>query len=365
MSEETAAVDPILPGPDSPAAEDVVAPAPEGETAPEGEKPTQAEETKDGGEKAPVEKGHSEAFNKLLSKYGGDYDKLAEGIFEQYNSAARTHEELVEMRELLEELRSSKATAEEVEKAVAEDPYVKEVNADLASINEQATTIAGEMKVMVTEYQKQVTKVAKLEGALSKADDSDRPEVQQDLREAKNDLKQLERDYRERERDYKRLESQWKQAQRSLRDAEGQARSRVDRERQDAQRLQSEAKLTRQEYNDVLQGEAKKYGINPTSKTYTFIDSTFRSRLSQHMRALQAQGVKEGIDIPKAVEILMKEYAEATGLTRRFSTTSAEKASAATPQREATPAAPGPRGTKKEGELSAAEWKARARQLMP
>ena len=362
MSEETAALDPILSAPDSPG-EAGTESAPEGKTAPEGE-PTQAEETVDGGEKAP-EKGHSEAFKKLLSKYGGDVDKLAEGIFEQYNSAARTHEELVEMRGVLEELRSNKAAVEETEKAVAEDPYVKEVNSDLASINEQAIAVAAEMKVTVTEYQKQVMKVAKLEGALSKADDSDRPEVQQDLRDAKNDLKQLERDYKEKERDYKRHQSEWNRLQRSLRDAEGQARSRVDRERQDAQRLQSEAKLTRQEYNDVLRTEAKNYGLDPSSKAYNFIDSTFRSRLSQHMRALQAQGVQEGIDIPKAVGILMKEYAEATGLTRKFSTASTEKAAAATPKRDATPAEPGAKGTKKEGEMSAAEWRTRARQLMP
>lgn len=368
MSEEIPAVpDPALPVPDSPGEEGEAEPTPEGEGAeatPGEPAPAEEEKEEDEGKKKEAPAGRSEAFEKLLAKYGGDYDKLATGIFEQYNSAARTHEELVELRAMLEELRSSQASTQAVEKVIAEDPDVREVNADLASLNDEATTITAEMKGMVTEYQKLTTRVAKLEGALSKADDNERYEISQDLRDAKRDLSELQRDYKEKERDYKRAETRWKELQKSLRDVTARARSRVDMERADGLRLQREALLTKREYQESLREEAEKYGIGPSSPAYNFIDGSFKARLSAHMRALQAQGHTEGIDIPKAVSILMKEYAEASGLNRKFVKTSTEKANVATPRKEATPVA-GQQDTKKEGEMTGAQWKARARQLMP
>lgn len=362
MSDETTATpDETVPPSDSP--EETGESTPEGEEseATEGE-PAQAEEDEeDAGTKAPP--GRSEAFDKLLAKYGGDYDKLAESVFEQYNSTARTHEELVELRAILEEMRSSKATAEQVEKVVAEDPNVQKVSADLASISAKATAVTEEMKVMVTEYQKRVTAVAKLEGALSKADDNERFEISQDLRDARRDLRDIEQNYQIKSERYQALKDKWDDAQARLQDAQNQARTRVDRDRQDASRLQQEAAFTKREYQESLKEEARRYGIDPTSKQYDFIDKSFKAQLANYMRALQAQGQTEGIDVPQAVGYLMKEYAEGAGLTKKFSKTSAEKDKVATPQRKATPA--GPPGTKKEGEMSAAEWKARARQMMP
>lgn len=267
------------------------------------------------------------------------------------------------MRAVLEELRAGKATVEETDKLVAEDPYVKEITSDIQSTNEEATVLRNEMQAMIPEYQKQQAAVARLEGALDKADDTERFELSQKVRDARDRLDRMERDYREKGREYKRLEADWKRQTRGLREAQAQARARVDAAKADAARFQQEARLSRQEFRDTLVEEAKKVGIGPDDPAFSFLHESFRARLSAHMRALQARGVTEGIDLPRAVRVLMKEYVGAR--PKEFAAASADKVRTATPTKPTAPAPPEKPGTKKDGEMSAAEWKARAKQLMP
>jgi chromosome segregation ATPase len=327
------------------------------------EEESPAEDDEDKGKDADPAQGRSPAFQKLLDKYGGDYDKLASAYFEQANSSSKLHSEIQEIKEMVAAGR--KLTAEEEGQAVADDPYVKEVNTDLSAVSEEAQGVVQAQKGLVGQYQKLELKIAQLEGEYKRADETDRSEVSRELNEAKRDMNELKRDYKDSQRDLARLNTQWKTLQRSLREAEGQARSRVDRERQDALRLQTDAAESRVEYNAALRDEVVKYGIDPSSKTYNVLNETIKSRLFLHMQALKAQGVREGIDLPKAVSAMMEEYAETMGLKKStLKTTSKEKLDTLS-SKQITAPAKGSGAPSKDKAMSAEQWKTRARQLMP
>jgi chromosome segregation ATPase len=356
MSDEVETGEPEA-APVSPAGEDestrAEVPATADEETPAGE---------DEGKNVESAEGRSEAFKKLLSKYGGDYDKLASAYFEQANSSSKLHSEIQEIKEMVAAGR--RPTQEEEAGAIADDPYVKEVNIDLATVSDEAQGVVLAQKGLVGQYQKLDLKIAQLEGEFKRADETDRTEVQRELAEAKRDMNELKRDYKDSQRDLARLNTQWKTLQRSLREAEGQARSRVDRERNDALRLRQDATESRNEYNVSLRDEAVKYGIDPSSKTYNILNETIKSRLYLHMQALKAQGVQEGIDLPGAVSAMMEEYAETMGLKKSLKAKGKEKTDTLSPKLAEVPAKGSGAPSKDKG-LSAAEWRARAARLMP
>ena len=361
MSDEAAAVD-------EPGAEPVSPAAPEDESTPvEESAPTQEEspaEDADAGKpdaEKPVQ-GHSEAFNKLLAKYGGDYEKLASAYFEQANSSSQLHQEIREIKEMVAAGR--KLTQEEEAKTIAEDPYVKELNEDLTATSEEAQTILAAQKGMASKYQALERKIASLEGEFKRADESDRTEVARDLAEARREMSDLSRDYKDTQRDLARTNTEWKRLQRGLREAEGQAKARVERERQEAVQLSQEAAETRNEYNAALRDAVGQYGIDTSSKTYTVLNETIKSRLYIHMQNLRAQGVREGIDLPKAVSAMMEEYAEAMGLKKSTLKTKAlDKLQTLAPGSK-TPLE-GSTTPSKDKSMSASQWRDRARRLMP
>lgn len=359
MSDEAPVVDEV--------AEEPVSPAPEDES-------TQAEDTASADEESPAEdedagkeedesaQGRSPAFKKLLAKYGGDEEALAKAYFEQANSTSRLHQEIQEIKEMV----SAKAQPVDEGQIVADDPYVKEITGDLQTTSAEAQEVLAQQKAMVTQYQTLERKIAQLEGEYKRADEAERMEVAQELSEAKKEMKDLGRDYKDTQKDLARLNTQWKTLQRSLREAEGMAKARAERERQDAFRVKQEAHETRNEYNASLRTEASKFGIDPSSKTYNVLNETIKSRLYLHMQALRNQGVTEGIDIPAAVAELMGEYAEAMELKKpslkakaieKLETLSSKKV-------EGGPRDPG-KAPSKDQRMSAADWKARARRLMP
>lgn len=364
MSDEIApAVDEAEVEPVSPAPEDESTPAEESAAA-EDKPEAEDVEAEDEGKEAETAKGRSAAFQKLLDKYGGDEEALANAYFEQANSSSRLHQEIQEIKEMLASGRAQ--TQEEESQALAQDPYVQEIHKDLQSTSEEAQSVLQQQKGMVSEYQKLERKIAQLEGEYKRADEAERMEVAQELAEAKKDMKDLSRDYRETQRDLARLNGRWKDLQRGLREAEGRAKSLMERDRQEALRVRQEANETRNEYNSTLRAEASKYGIDPSSKTYNVLNETVRSRLYLHMQALRQQGVTEGIDIPEAVSSMMEEYAEAMGLKRQtLKTVAKEKLGTLTAKKVEGAPTLTDKAPSKDKRMSAADWKARARRLMP
>jgi hypothetical protein len=360
MSDEAAVVDAPEPDPVSPEGGEDESTLVEVPAATDGETP--AEDGEDAGTDAEAAKGRSAAFEKLLSKYGGDYDKLAAAYFEQANSSSRLHSEIQEIKEMVAAGR--KLTSEEATAVIADDPYVKEVNADLAAVSEEAQTVLQGQKGLVGQYQKLELKIAQLEGEYKRADDTDRLDVSRELAEAKRDMNELKRDYKDSQRDLARLNTQWKTLQRSLREAENQAKNRADFERDAALRLKQEAVESRTEYNSALRDDAVRNGIDPSSKTYNVLNETIKSRLYLHMQALKAQGVREGIDLPGAVSAMMAEYAETMGLKKSLKTEAKKKLETLSPEKADAPSQGG-RAPSKDKVMSAEQWRERARRLMP
>lgn len=89
---------PVSPGTEELPSEEETATS-EGE-APAETEDDQAAETEEGDEGSPAE-GRSDAFDKLLAKYGGDKQKMADAYFEQANSNSRLWEKLQDRKSVV------------------------------------------------------------------------------------------------------------------------------------------------------------------------------------------------------------------------------------------------------------------------
>lgn len=331
----------------------------------------EATKTEDEGSDGPANEGGSSAYEKLLAKYGGDKEKMAQAVFDNQNRIARTtrdtDEQLAEMRALLEEIKGSKESEIKIEEIVKDDPYVKEINADLASMQREASEIRQAQQELNVKYTKLSREVTRLEGQVEVADEGEQYALREKLREARSDLREIEREFNSKQRDYAGLEKQWKTSQRQLRDAESNARARVERERADALQQQRESATVQREYVDSLTAEAAKFGIEPGTKLYRHLAVAFRSEIIDHMKDLKSRGVNDAIDIPAAVKKLMGEYAESAGVKPKAVRVAVDKGKVPSPTlTEPKRETEGSRRESTKGDKQdAAWWKNRARTLAP
>lgn len=310
--------------------EDVVSPVEESpeEAAPqedeslaesnEEETPEEASEEEDT-EEAPVT-GHSEAYKKLLSKYGGDPDKLAAAYWEQANSSSRLHQEMQEIKAYL-----MKQSEEKVDprKYIEEDPDVQELNNELTVLRQNAEAIQQEQYGYVTLYGQLEQEIRELRGELKKADDYEKTNLNAEIRSKESEARQALKDisankrylaeYMARERDYKR----------QLRVAEQNATARKNLDRQRELERAHTARLTRDEFNTSLREEAKGLGISVDSQQYAVLNTIIRDRLASYLHSLPEDA--PAIDIPKAVQKLTREFSQAMGLKSQFARVSKEK----------------------------------------
>lgn len=320
---------------------------------------TEGEGTGDGeGESTPEKSG---AFAKLLAKYDGDEEALAEGVWQQGNSLSEMNKRLKSLEGMLQ-----KATAEpepDVDAIIAEDPYVKEAADELRSSDTEVKELEQEQVQIIAEHGRLEKLVAKLEGKLSSAAPEDRDDIRDELRDAKGDRKEAERNYRESKRNIADRKRDRRSNAQKFRSAEDQAKSRLDRERQQSQSREARSKITQGEFSDAMVKHAKRYKIPTDGKTFNVLSISIRDRIQSFISTLPKNA--PGIPIDDAVSELMEEYVEAMGLESRFQRTSTRKGQAVAGKGK--PSVVGASSVKgdKEGEWDAAYVRKRAAELLP
>lgn len=272
----------------------------------------------DAGDAPPTKKG---AFDALLAKYGGDQEKLADGVWEQSKSLSQLSLRLDKLQETLDQ--AVAAPEQDVEAIIGDDPYVKEAADELRSNDARVKEAQQEQTRIIAEHGKWEKEVARLKGALSKAPPEERDEVRDELREARGDQKEAERAYRESRREITGLNRELRQSAQKFRQAESNARERLEREQQNAQTQKERNVETRQDFDDAVTAEAKKYGIPTDSQTFTVLHQGVKDRIAGYLRTLPRGA--PGIDIPGAVTVVMEEFVEAMALKSRFQKDSTRK----------------------------------------
>jgi hypothetical protein len=304
--------------------------------------------------------GKKEAYTKLLAKYGGDEEKLAEGVWKQGNSLAKISKRLDSLQETLQQAMAPPEP--DVAALVDEDPYVKEAANDLRSTDAAVKKAQKEQVQIIAEHGRLEKEVSRLEGALKAAPIEDRDEIREELREAKSDRKEAHREYRDSKREIGQLEDKLRESARGFRAAEQNAKARLDRERQQAQTRKEREATTRQDFTDAVIDEAERYGIPTDSATFKVLHQSVKDRITGFLRTLPKGS--PGVNIPEAVEVLFEEYVEAMHLKSRFQKASTRKRKAGGSNKGSGITAPEVKGDKK-GEWTADYVRKRAAQLLP
>jgi len=331
------------------------------DASPEGD----GEKTDDSGEGDEGEgatQGKKGAYAKLLAKYDGDEEALAEGVWQQSKSLSDMHKRLQSMEGMLEKLTT--VPDPDLNEVIAEDAEVKEAADELQAADKAYKEIQQEQMQIIAEHGKLQKQVEFLRGKLESAPPEDRDDIKDDLREAQSDLKEVLRNWNLSKPEKVRLERELRQAAKNFRSSEDNAKERLQQERQDAKSRSERAEATKQEFTDSVEAEAKKYGIPTDGLLFRTLHQSIKDRIQGFLRSLPKGA--PGIPIDEAVAELMEEYAEAMELKSRFQKTGKARNDAAggkTRSRGTSLSAPEVKG--KEGAWSADYARKRAEELMP
>jgi len=300
--------------------------APEGEPAePGGDVP--ADEPSPDGDGQPEDEptpgaGTSEKLQKLLAKYGGDPDKMVDAYWEQAKSLSTLDRKL---DKLIEKVNSKNLPPEEEAKLIAEDPDVKEIGSELASLDADVKAYDREDKQLVAQYGKLESDIKALEAKLEFApDEVVQDRLRREIADAKREQREVGRDWRSNQTNLKNAQRDINARVRQFREAEIRAKAKRDQAKKQEWDNQTASESTRREFAIAMRAEAESYGLALDSKTYGVLQQSVRDRLVTYLRSLGDDA--EGIDIPGAVGVLMLEYADAMNLKKKFGTVSKQKA---------------------------------------
>lgn len=293
-------------------------PATEETATPEGEAPADedgdGQQQEEGDEGAPAE-GRGGAYEKLLAKYGGDKNKLADAYFEQANSNSRLWEKLQSIEEYIKGQQQIPQVDEE--KLVAEDPNVKEIVKDYNDTHSEIQATTKKQDRLINRYGELENKIAGAEGELRATNDPDvKLEIREKLNDLKSEQKQVRADVSNYERDIKQLNRQLKDLKQRYQDAEARAKESVSRQRQVELERQTAAQATRREFAEAMRTEATRYGIAVGSKQYAVLFQSINDRIYSYLSRLPNGA--PGVEIDGAVGALMAEYADTMGLKAKF-----------------------------------------------
>lgn len=253
------------------------------------------------------------------TKFGGDYDKFVDSLYEQQNSAARIREELDEIKHILK-------TPPPVE--VSEE--VDEDHPDLAWFATQSTALdadrqSNNQKVASTllEIGKTDKEIARTEGELLRADPEEKPalEAKKSNLEAKLDrLYDKWEDQKDKDgkiiQQKSLLEKQKKDVEKTLK-AEKAQQQRLESERQTLQTK------TVSVFEDAVVAEAKAHGLPADAQEH--MSAVIAAEASYYLRSLPPNS--PAIDIPAFVKHRAEAYVKTIeNLTKtKFANFSKEK----------------------------------------
>lgn len=180
----------------------------------------------------------------IASKYGGDPDKFADALYEQWNSSSKLHQSNSELRQMLEEL-SSKLTKPAESNVFEDHPDYQWLKSEVSALEEDKAENAEIRKHCIAEYNALQTQLA-----VAKATGSS----PQDIRDLQREMNQLADRYKASERDDKRLEREKVRLDRQLKQAEQLIQSSKVKQQQTEQQTQAEIQSYRAQFDSVVNG---------------------------------------------------------------------------------------------------------------
>jgi hypothetical protein len=274
------------------------------------------EESEDEEESKPPAKG-SPLFRKVLEKYGGDEDKLADALVHQWNSSSELHKRTQQLEQELQALKTQKP------QEPAEPPEeVIDVQEDINALNEEAKSNQQSMSGLLEKMNKKNAEIYKLQGKIEDAEDFDKQRLQGLEAARQQELASIVKEYGEFERSNKRLEREYARYQRKLIKVQKQAEaSRAQQARLEVESAQVRVNASR-DFAEAVEMAQAKYGF-PNPKR---VEKLIRQEVLEYIGSLPEDS--PAIDIKAYASQVFDEYAEEVGAiaTKKFAAGSKAKA---------------------------------------
>jgi len=143
-----------------------------------------------------------ERYQKLLAKYGGDVEKMAEGIFEQQNSAARLNEKFERAMARIEQLETVRQP--EPTPVIDENsPDLQSLRTEMDALNQEFVGNERQIAAIEKDYGSKERELIEIEGQIKIADEFKRSELEQVRRDLQAELRSLTGDGRTLKRENK------------------------------------------------------------------------------------------------------------------------------------------------------------------
>lgn len=271
------------------------------------------------------------ALQKLIDSKGGDEEKFAAGIIEQWNSTAKLADELKELKaKLAEREQPTVADTPEIDEPEVDIPDISEITTALTALDQEANANQASLNVLVAEGTAIRADILRLEGELRRADEMDQRSIKADIAEKKAEL-------RDKKQEYNTLESRNRQIAKEKNDL-GKQQKAAEREVERSKQLQQKATLTienykkqqRQIFSDTADAVAVEFKLDPSKHDLDYFKKTVAAQVAFTLRQNE-NGAP--VDLAALTRQLYTEHCKKLGVVQdqAFVDKSKEKLQAAAP----------------------------------
>lgn len=269
------------------------------------EDPTPEAEVSEGEPTAEV---RSPKLQKLLDKYDGDEDALAEAIFQNQNSMSKFHKELEELKTTFNKPKTE-ATPEEIEN----DADVQWISGELKTLDgnlrgNEATRVA-----LLDKIDASRSLIARLEGKIEVADDFDKAALTQQKTLQDQILQAHLSDWRGLDRDDASIRREKKDFERQLDRAKKEAAVKDANLRQRDANFEVAKEKHFRDFSSAIDAQSKSLGLSKEQREYMF--NVIRSEAYSYLSGLPETRT-EGINIEEFVRERSQVYARMLGVNK-------------------------------------------------
>jgi len=263
--------------------------------------------------------GRSPKFQKLLAKYGGDEDKLADAIFEQYNSASTLHGKIRELEARINTPSKPKPPAED-------HPDIKALKSDIASQEQRFKTAELRQQQILQVISTVKEEVAAKKGELRRADPDEKHSIQREISDLESRMALLSTDWYSQEDRKGDIQYRHKSLERELKAAERAVQSELaQKSNQDAQNQVTQEEIANT-FKGIATSRAKAAGIEDP-EVLEYFHNTARAEAIAYLRTPGAQS----LDFDKFISQRLVPFLKFVGMGKKttFTKASTEKLQAA------------------------------------
>lgn len=251
-------------------------------------------------------KGSTKVQELVDKKYGGDWDKFTDSLYEQWNSTSKLAKEIQDLKSQL----TRKETPEEPE-IDDKSPQLDLLNAHVAHIDSELKANETSQAKLIQAYGKLEKDIAKWEGKLEASDDLERPAIEDKLDRLRSLKEGKEESYQEAVAKADRLKLEKQQAAANLQWAKTQLKQERQQQLQARAQEEAETRQTLSEFVEAIKTSASEFRIPKANLAH--MANVIRGEIAVHLRKLGPNA--EAIDMPKAVKERVAAYAKAMGLS--------------------------------------------------